>query len=373
MAENVVKLLFAGDFCCSEPQQLQIGSRLKNLINQSDICELNFEGVIPHGVQESPLKFYLDQNIESPDWCVKNGFNVVSFANNHTFDFGEDGIRYTIQQFADRTTILGVGTWNEAYEVKFVDCKGRRIGFFALSSGDLSSLKSQYDDGHIMGCAWLGHSSIWRILQEARKKCDYLFVLPHAGVEYMSVPLPEWRELYKSFIDFGCDGVIASHPHVPQGWEMYKAKPILYSLGNFAFEKNRPMPYLWYRGLVASITCDENEISLNVYPTLYGNHQIEIDSSKEAKERSAELCAKLNDDIYLEYVNKEVEQLSPKYESWLLSGFSALKSKPFSLKKCIRFVLGIKPNHRVALHQLREESTRYTLTRHLKNESKTKL
>ncbi len=188
MAGNVVKLLFVGDFCCSEPKQLQIGSRLKELINQSDICELNFEGVIPHGTQESPLKFYLDQNIESPDWCVNNGFNVISLANNHTFDFGEDGIRHTLQQFAGRATLLGVGAWDEAYKVKYVDCKGKKIGFFALSSGDLSSLKSQYDDSHIMGCAWFGHPSIWRILQDARSKCDYLFVLPHAGVEYMSVP-----------------------------------------------------------------------------------------------------------------------------------------------------------------------------------------
>ncbi len=186
-------------------------------------------------------------------------------------------------------------------------------------------------------------------------------------------PLPEWRELYRGFIDFGCDGVIASHPHVPQGWEMYKGKPILYSVGNFVFEKNKAMPYLWYRGLVAQLVCEEEEINLKVYSTLFENHKIEIDSSKEAKERLAELCEKLRDDIYMEYVNKEVAQFSSKYETWLLGGLSALKLKPFSLKKCVRFILGVKPNRRVALHQLREESTRYTLTRMLKIESKTKL
>ncbi len=373
MKENIIKIFFAGDFCCSNPQKLTLGEKLKLLVKDSDLCELNFEGVIPYGKQESPLKFYLDQSAESPQWCIDNGFNVVSLSNNHTFDFGEDGIRYTVQQFADKATILGVGNWEEAYKVRFVDCKRKRIGFFALSSCDLSSLKSQYDDSHIMGCAWLGHPSIWRILQDARCKCDYLFVLPHAGVEYMSVPLPEWRELYKSFIDFGCDGVIASHPHVPQGWEIYKGKPILYSLGNFVFQNNIEMPYLWYRGLVAIISCSDEKINLDVYSTLYENNYIDIDVSKEAENRMISLCERLDDNGYLYYVNKEVKEFYPKYESWLLSGLSAIKYKPFTLRKFGRFLLGAKGNPRIALHQIREESTRYTLSRFLKINSKTKL
>lgn len=48
---------------------------------------------------------------------------------------------------------------------------------------------------------------------------DYLIVFNHGGVEYMDVPLPEWRDVYRLWIEMGADAVIASHPHVPQGYE----------------------------------------------------------------------------------------------------------------------------------------------------------
>ena len=160
----MIKLLFAGDFCCSNPQLLKVGNKLESLIRDSDICELNFEGVIPHGIQESPLKFYLNQSSESPQWCADNGFTVINLANNHTFDFGEEGIKNTLEKFSDTTSILGVGIWEDAYKVRVVEKGNKKIGFFALSSADLSSLKNRYDDNKILGCAWLGHPIVWSIL-----------------------------------------------------------------------------------------------------------------------------------------------------------------------------------------------------------------
>lgn len=57
----------------------------------------------------------------------------------------------------------------------------------------------------------------------------------HAGAENWDFPLPEIRELYKKYIDWGADVIIGNHPHVAQGWEIYEDKWIFYSLGNFAF------------------------------------------------------------------------------------------------------------------------------------------
>ena len=63
----------------------------------------------------------------------------------------------------------------------------------------------------------------------------------HDGIEYIDIPLPEQRERYRDFVDYGADGVFVHHPHVPQGWEVYKGRPIFYSLGNFFFNsKNTP-------------------------------------------------------------------------------------------------------------------------------------
>ncbi len=371
--DNSIKLLFAGDFCCSQPDKLNVGGKLRLLIDSSDICELNFEGPVPKGSQESPLIFFLEQNEDSPDWCVRNGFSIINFANNHSFDFGEEGIKYTISKFANKATVLGVGRWEDAYKVHYVDCRGKRLGYLALSSCDLSSLKSEYDNKENIGCAWMWHPSIWKIIADAKTKCDYLFILPHAGVEYMSVPTPELRDLYHSFIDFGCDGVIASHPHVPQGWEIYNQRPIIYSLGNFVFSKKTGMPPLWNNGLIVQLNCNDKEIGLEVFNTIYSKNIIDIDISDFAKKLNNELCSKLQVENYMHSVNDEIAKLYPKYEGWLLSGLSAAKIRPFTLKRFIKLLLTKHGNHRVALHQLREESTRFVLTRFLKNDSKTVL
>ncbi|MBR5352415.1 MAG: CapA family protein [Bacteroidales bacterium] len=68
---------------------------------------------------------------------------------------------------------------------------------------------------------------------------DYLFVLPHDGIEYVDAPMPETIARYRDFIDYGADGIFGAHLHCPQGWEEYKGRPIFYSLGNFFFNSKK--------------------------------------------------------------------------------------------------------------------------------------
>ncbi len=71
-------------------------------------------------------------------------------------------------------------------------------------------------------------------------------VLIHWGIERDEMPQEYQRALAKRYIDAGADLVIGSHPHVLQGIEYYKGKPIFYSLGNFVFEAPFPKP-CWCR------------------------------------------------------------------------------------------------------------------------------
>jgi poly-gamma-glutamate capsule biosynthesis protein CapA/YwtB (metallophosphatase superfamily) len=58
----------------------------------------------------------------------------------------------------------------------------------------------------------------------------------HWGWENEPGPSARQRELARALIDAGADAVIGSHPHVTQGVEMYRGRPIVYSLGNFVFD-----------------------------------------------------------------------------------------------------------------------------------------
>jgi len=66
-------------------------------------------------------------------------------------------------------------------------------------------------------------------------RADIVIPYMHWGWEEEPNPSPRLREFARRMIDAGADMVVGGHPHVTQGAEMYKGKPIVYSLGNFLF------------------------------------------------------------------------------------------------------------------------------------------
>ena len=56
------------------------------------------------------------------------------------------------------------------------------------------------------------------------------------GVGRETTPSARQRQLARLMIDHGADAVVGGHPHVTQGAETYRGKPIIYSLGNFVFD-----------------------------------------------------------------------------------------------------------------------------------------
>ena len=365
---DTIRLIITGDFCAIHPERLSLGDRLTQLLDDSDLKCVNFEGPLQIGKVESANGTFLLQSHKSPKWLVDHGFNIVSLANNHACDFGESGL-YASNDAFEGVVTLGCGNgWDEAYRVRYVDVKGKKIGFFNATSADFSSLKDQWTDSEKFGCAWINHPSVPLLLYKAKQECDYLIVFPHAGVEYMDVPLPEWRAIYRNFIDCGADAVIASHPHVPQGWEIYKEKPIYYSLGNFVFEKDPPYKKPnWYNGLIVELILFGEKINATHYNTLYADNKVEIDTIQERIDYINSLGAYLRDDmVYMNRVNEVISGIANKYEQWMLSGLGAICLIPFNLRVFLSQLIYFARNRKadgIFLHQLREESTRWTIIR----------
>jgi poly-gamma-glutamate synthesis protein (capsule biosynthesis protein) len=64
-----------------------------------------------------------------------------------------------------------------------------------------------------------------------------VIVFPHWGVEYQTKHNSTQENLAKSWIDAGALMVVGGHPHVTQDAQIYKNRPIIYSLGNFVFDQ----------------------------------------------------------------------------------------------------------------------------------------
>lgn len=164
------------------------------------------------------------------------GIDIVTLANNHTLDFGEDALLDTLDTLdAAEITYMGAGkNLDRAKEIQYKKLNGINIAFLAASrvipvpewnaTDSKPGLLTTYDPTNLIAQ-----------IKEAKSNADFTIVYLHWGIERKEWPEDYQRNLAKLYIDAGADLVVGSHPHCLQGIEYYKEKPIIYSLGNFIF------------------------------------------------------------------------------------------------------------------------------------------
>lgn len=300
--ESVLHMFFCGDFCSTPSTKvITVSKELKDLIASCDLKICNFETpLLPDGMQRHKGRYH--QNDDAPSFLEGLGFNLFSFANNHAFDYGLEGFNKTIAAFKNKP--FGSGTYKEAYQVKSVEAKGLKIGFLALSFAARFGVFDDVTHHDSYGSAYINDLCVNHIIIEAKKELDVLVILPHDGIEYVDIPLPETIARYRDFIDYGADAVIGTHPHCPQGWETYKGKPIFYSLGNFLFNSKQDYSYRawnrphWYEGICVILKIDISnfDISYEVVNTRnVDNLGIVVDNDPSRESHNHKICQYLND------------------------------------------------------------------------------
>lgn len=317
--KNNIKLFFAGDFC-SKPSasKIIVSDELRSLIQSCDLKVVNFEVPLKPDIQlpsQERERFY--QHDDVPNFLRSLGFNLFSQANNHAFDWEDEGFKKTKAALGDAA--FGAGTYEEAYKVKVVEVRGVKIGFLAVCHAAYKGVFDDVTKHEGLGCAYIYDLKVNHVIMEAKKLVDYLFILPHDGIEYIDIPMPETVARYRDFIDYGADGVIAAHPHCPQGWEEYKGKPIFYSLGNFLFNSKEGYDYRawnrphWYEGLciILSIDTSNNRISFETVNTRnVDNLNIVIDHTLERNLHNVQLCRYLsNKEEYNDCFKKQMGKI----------------------------------------------------------------
>lgn len=353
-----------GDFKVDKTDNLNLSGSLQLLLNQSEFNMLNFEA--PIKCNEKPIRKSgpnICQSNNAVKWIEARGYNLISLANNHAMDFGTEGLRNTKNSFHG-AHVLGAGTWEEAYKMHVVTTEdGIKIGFLAATHCEFGTMVDNMTDNY--GCAWCQHPDFEKLLLQ-KKDIDYLIVLNHGGVEYMDMPLPEWRMLYRKWIDLGADAVIASHPHVPQGYEIYQGKPICYSLGNFCFQTEKVKQNHWFESLCCVLNIEKNGTGkFKIYPVYYNSktNYIDINHSVEFEQHMNWLNKTLeNEKEYMEYVNKSVVKLYGHYQGLLTRG--GWLTKVFTKEFLKGIIEGFKKEH--VYNCLNCESHRWALSRALR-------
>ena len=340
-----VRLFFAGDFCSKPSTSLITPSdELKSVLSSCNCRIVNFEVPLKPDIELLPRKderFF--QNDDAPMFLRNLGFDLFSIANNHAFDWGDEGFKKTKSALGEAS--FGAGTYEEAYQVKEIEINGIKIGFLALSFAVYTWPLQDAEKREGLGCAYLNDLQVNHIIIDAKKRLDYLFVLPHDGIEYIDAPMPETIARYRDFINYGADGVFGSHPHCPQGWEEYKGKPIFYSLGNFFFNSKKDTLYRatnrphWYEGRCVVLSIENHQLSWEVINTRnVDNIALEIDHSEESIRHNEYVCGLLtNEQAYYEYITPIIHKQVDSYLNKMRAMFQPISIKQAlgALRNCI--------------------------------------
>lgn len=249
---DTVSLLFAGDIYLSEHvlNAYERGGGIEGVldsgflqtIEQADIFMANQEFPFSsRGTPETDKQFTFRLPEEKVSIMQEIGPDIVALANNHALDYGSEALSDTIRVL-DEAGILHAGAGenlDEAKALKTIEAGGKTFGFLAASRVFPKGYWAAGPDHPGMLTAY-DSTVLLEEIQKAKESCDFLTVYVHWGIERRTEPESYQRTLGQQYIDAGADLVIGSHPHVLQGIEYYKGKPIVYSLGNFIFGSSIP-------------------------------------------------------------------------------------------------------------------------------------
>lgn len=240
-----MNILFCGDIVPGGVlpyQDKYMSNDLMSYIHSFDLRVGTLECAVGTGMKYDESKMCAEKNIvyiRDVDFyrVCEMGFDVVSLANNHIYDLGEQGLVNTMETLRHHNIkYFGAGmNLQEASSPTVIETSEGTIAFLGCC---FCGLKPVY-----VTAATETSSGIWQTdiqtlcnrIKECKVKYDYVVVMPHWGIELKYYPKQEYYQYAHLMIDAGADAVMGSHTHtIGPSWK-YKGKFVGYSMGNFLF------------------------------------------------------------------------------------------------------------------------------------------
>ena len=217
-----------------------ISPELLEVMNRADIMCVNNEFTFSERGKPLEGKAYTFRaKPERVSLLLEMGVDLALLANNHVYDYGEDSMLDTF----DTLEAAGIGYFGAGRNLEaamkpyYVETDGITIAFVAASRAEKYKMTPQAteDSPGILRC--YDTELFLEVIREADANADIVLACVHWGTEYSTVLEEVQLTTGKLYLDVGADAVIGSHSHCLQGMEFYDGKPIVYSLGNFWFNK----------------------------------------------------------------------------------------------------------------------------------------
>lgn len=218
---------------------------VKPYFDASDYVSGNFEHPIlkddVNKYEKAEKSIHLRTDMDAIHAVKNAGFTVMNLANNHLMDYGEEGLRDTLDVF-DRYNMEYVGGGENRKEAKehinYQDVNGVRVATLGFTDAFVEGTIATKDRNGLLSA---NPDVLFDMIEKAKNEdhgnADLVVVNVHWGQEYDTEATPRQKALAKAMVDAGADIIIGHHPHVLQSFDVYKDGIIFYSLGNFVFDQ----------------------------------------------------------------------------------------------------------------------------------------
>jgi poly-gamma-glutamate capsule biosynthesis protein CapA/YwtB (metallophosphatase superfamily) len=222
----------------------------------SDLTFVNLETPITRRGTAEPKRYVFRTDERAVTALRAAGVDAITLANNHTLDYGRDGLADTL----DAAKAGGLPTFGagrdaaEAFSPWRTTVRGVRIAVLGFSQvvdladqwaakDDRSGVAMTFDEGRALAA-----------VSAARASSDLVVVFAHWGTESDQCPNRAQKYFARKLAEAGADIVVGAHAHVlqPDGWlgQTYVA----YGMGDF----------LWYSSGLTPAAVNTGVLKLTV-------------------------------------------------------------------------------------------------------------
>lgn len=272
----MTSIVACGDVAVRRSDCTSMFTGCREALKAADLCFAQLEAPISERGSKAPnARLAMRAPVAMASALRDAGIDVVSVAGNHCLDFGYEALTDTLQCLAQAgVQTCGAGeALATALEPAYLQAGTHRVAIIAACSILPEGYAAQAGKP---GCAPLRAFTVYEPIEPdqpgtpprtrsfphredldalvgrvrvARAAADCVLVSLHWGIHMIPFVLADYQTMVAhALIDAGADAILGHHPHLLKGVELYRGRPIFYSLGNFAIEQ----PHVWDPAILQS-------------------------------------------------------------------------------------------------------------------------
>lgn len=290
-----------------------LGGDLLDVLKHADFRIFNLE--VPLADREEPIR-KCGPNLIAPTSTINAikqiPANLLTLANNHILDQGEQGLYSTIRVLEEKDIdYVGAGAnLDEAAQPYIWENEGIRVGVYACAEHEFTiATKNSPGANPFEPLESLDH------IQDLANKCNYLIVLYHGGKEHYRYPSPNLQKVGRKMVDKGADLVVCQHSHCVGAFENYNGSTIVYGQGNFLFADSESE--FWQTALLLDVELTDKSMSVDYIPIVKNGNSVRLADQhnyekilQEFQERSRQI---LDEGFIQESYNEFAAQMLNNY------------------------------------------------------------